>query len=438
MSNLIRAAGHDSVAFFLALQAQLGLDRQQAEAIARQLLLCHFARLCMVLTPPRFVADDLPPPEAAACRVGLFPALFFIFHNYSTPDQLSQVEARYKNMVLTPRANMKAIMANLQLDARLTRALSAWDKPRPLKDLEIYAGLTSRETLATVMLLTMADLVSVTPRPVQTTAEPKRSEPSPSGSKAAEPSGAASAKSATGQRTIQATAIVEPQRLTEEERKLKHEIETRLKLVETHNPLKIMSVSIDANSDSLRKIYMNLVNRFHPDRLGGTPLESMIPQCATILSAANDAYRILNTPDLRREFIQVLNDPLLQGDMRKSEQKKRVALEVEKAKVLFRKKDWAGLIPLAKRALGIFAEEPSLLAMVGWALYKEGGREEGEQYIDRSLKLDPRNEMAHFGKGEILRLAGQEPAALIHYEAVLRANPHNIEAQRLVALLKSR
>ncbi len=383
--------------------------------------------------------------EKARTKVTVFEALFTILRFFSTPDQISLMEERLTDVLIMPQSNLPYILPALNFDSNILTALKNWQTPRSRNDFFTITGLDIRSGLAVIELLKLVDALVIKSRQARYTVEveaaPQEDDPIKQASQAPLNSPSASAKPSGADSPTQSKKAASPT-LSKDERELKAEIEKRLKLGESSNPLTILGVQESSSPTEIKAAYMNLVRRLHPDRLGGTPLESLKDKCSEVFTSIGNAYQMLTNADERKLFIEALHDPIIKGDMHKFEMRRRADLDIQKTKILFKKRDYKGVIPQADHTLAIFPYNPEILAMKAWAIYnvskdKDAVLSDVLMQLEKALKLNPRTELAHFCKAKLARIQGDKKTAILHFSITLKLNPNNVEAQRELRLLKA-
>lgn len=65
------------------------------------------------------------------------------------------------------------------------------------------------------------------------------------------------------------------------------------------NPYEILGVAVDASTDEIRRAYLQLARRYHPDFFTHAPPGERV-EAEERMRAANDAWAVLGDPDRRR------------------------------------------------------------------------------------------------------------------------------------------
>ena len=373
----------------------------------------------------RFLPGEVPPEGMTISQIGFFMTLLFAFQNYTTPEQLAALENKYVDFILSPKTNLRYLLASMSLGPVIEKAIGMWEKPRTVRDVMVHSGLSLREVLAIVEILGMVDALEMTRKPDKREAENVTASGANTGVKA---NPMAANLAAQANKPMAAN-------LNNEWKTLQKDIEKKLADVATNNPLIILGLPPEAKAPEAKKAYMDLARRYHPDRVAGSPLGGMAKECEAIFAAAGNAFQVLTDPKLREEFFSSLSDPVIRGDLRRLEMKKRAALDIEKTKFHFRRRDWQETVLAARRTLAIFPYESGVLSMLAWAMFnnsadKAAAGKEALALLEKALRHHPNNDMAFFHRGMILRALGDSLEAGKAFEAALKCNPNHEEAKK--------
>ncbi len=446
------------------------ISAAQLTEIRKTAIMQDVAGFCHGMERGRFAADESPSEEFFQVPVSPFSALLYAFEYYSTPRQIDLLKESLSDEILLPSSNLKYMLPAMELPETLNVALSQWTTPRTLSDFGAVMGIAPRKCHALVEVLLMVQALERRPRPKKM-GETGPKEPMPEAGKPVSEKASQTAsriRSSSGDEKTKGRkeiptpnkplprkenapkAVAEPPvrkasssqqqtkksgTITPEWQKRIQEMEGFLRTIETNNPMKILGISEEARVEDAKKAYAQLARRWHPDRLGGTPLESKTAECAKLFSAIGNAYKVLTDPKQREAFLKIKDDPILKGDMKKAEQKNRAAAETEKAKIMYAKGDYKAVIAAARRSLAIFKQDPFVLALLGWAIFlldrkSPKNQQEALKYLGHAIKLDPGSDMAHFYKGMTHIQANEVREGLHHLRMTLELNPHHAEAKR--------
>jgi tetratricopeptide (TPR) repeat protein len=414
---------------------------ENLNTLRREVMLREFGGCCLSASEPKFFKSDLPE-SIEPVILNLFGAFFHVFAYYSTPQQISDMEKHYQDLIFQPHMNLRHMMPAMELPARVKASLEQWSQPRCLRDLYVVSGLNQREMLALIGMLELCGALSIGPRPVK----------HPSGESYLENSDNAekSAIALQGKEKVIAprpqpveTQPAQPAEnakrgLSQVQRQTVDAMIAWQEKIKNQNPFDILDIGPDAAPEAIKQAYSKLTRMFHPDRLMGSVREDLTSMAESVFAQIGNAYQLLSDKAMRDEIVNSLSDPAICGNVKKLDMRKRAALDIEKTKVLFRKGDYRSTILSARRALGLFPYDPTMMAMLAFSLYhsspdKQTAQAEANTYLERAIKIDPKSEIAQFYKGLIARMAGDKQTAIHQFKLVLALNPKHTDARQQLA-----
>jgi curved DNA-binding protein CbpA len=202
------------------------------------------------------------------------------------------------------------------------------------------------------------------------------------------------------------------------------------------NRFAVLGLPPDAARDEVKRAFIELAKRFHPDRLPRS-LAVFAPKAARVFDAIREA----------QEF--------LLDDVRRSEHAKTHALPAEApprdpaaaaealvaGEMAMRKRDYAQAEVHFEQAQAL-DPRPSTLAARAWAIYMDPSRKSeasrARAMMVDALKADPDCDRAHYQLGVIARVEGAIDRAERHFREAVRANPRHLEAAQELRLLQMR
>ena len=94
--------------------------------------------------------------------------------------------------------------------------------------------------------------------------------------------------------------------------------------------------------------------------------------------------------------------------------------------------------PLIEKAMELSkGKDGYIVDSMGWLRYRQGKLKEAEQYLRQALSMNPDVDVA-LHLAEVLARLGNHTEAVKYLEAVLKASPQNVTAQRLMQTLKAK
>jgi len=222
-----------------------------------------------------------------------------------------------------------------------------------------------------------------------------------------------------------------------------------LELIETSadmNHFELLGAAVDADDAEIQKAYIERARRFHPDRASGD-IADLRSQMADLFARISVAHQTLKDPTARAEYASKVkatpegSSPPEEDD---EDQMVQDLLDAEtafqKAKIILKMNQVDEAEQLARQAAEANKEHGEYAALLAWIEGKKRPRDANvDDLIDRlksAAKLAPKSEDAHFYLAETLRRAGRNREALKSYEEVHELNRHNVDALRMVRILR--
>jgi curved DNA-binding protein CbpA len=216
-------------------------------------------------------------------------------------------------------------------------------------------------------------------------------------------------------------------------------------ILQKKDPFSIFE-SASANSDSgVKKEYLNLIKKYHPDRLPPGSPQSLKDLCEEVLSHINEAYAVVSDPEKRQEY---LAEKELESMGGRDFVEKKIKAEFEYDEVrrsIARKQYTAALEKLLE--LEEFLKED--IQFQGDLLFCRA-MHQCQESKDRQLLAPICSELSRLRKsnldsptlayyeGILWKLMGEDSKALQCFEAVLDLQPNHADAAMESRLLQSR
>lgn len=193
-----------------------------------------------------------------------------------------------------------------------------------------------------------------------------------------------------------------------------------------------LGIEETAGRDDVKKAFLDIARRFHPDRFASPALADLQDTVRDFFAAVNEAYETLSDDRRRAEYV--------------AERRGKQAAHAEAARVDFLKGDACLRTRDFARARGFFEaalrvdRRPEYLAALAQAWLGDPAhrdRERARALIQEATK-DPGCDRAHFVAGTLAREEGDEAGAERHFRQAAEANPRNVDAVRELRLAQSR
>jgi curved DNA-binding protein CbpA len=202
------------------------------------------------------------------------------------------------------------------------------------------------------------------------------------------------------------------------------------------NRFAVLGLNPDAGRDEVKRAFIELAKRFHPDRLPRS-LAPFGPKAARVFDAIREAQEFLLDDVRRAEHARVHALPVEAAPRDPA----AAAEALVAGEMAMRKRDYAQAEVHFEQAQ-VLDPRPSTLAARAWAIYTDPSRKSeagrARAMMVDALKADPDCDRAHYQLGVIARVEGDIDRAERHFREAVRANPRHLEAAQELRLLQMR
>ncbi len=205
----------------------------------------------------------------------------------------------------------------------------------------------------------------------------------------------------------------------------------------------LLGLQTDTTDEEIRRSYVVLAKRFHPDHLQQEQLSNDLKQKAnSLFQRIGEAYETLSNKVKRQRYLLELK-----GDKREDRDEAKIIIEAENAfqrgVVLLNKNNFAQAHKELEKAVNLYQEEPEYLCYLGWAKFKSAAGdaimlEQAKELIQKSIRLNPNLDKGHLFHGYMLKEAGRLPEAEKKFERAIQCNQKCTEALRELRLINLR
>jgi Flp pilus assembly protein TadD len=252
-----------------------------------------------------------------------------------------------------------------------------------------------------------------------------------------------------GQPSKPAKKKTEPEtlKLSPEEQWIRDDIVAKRAAVVSGTYYDCLEVRRSADADAIRKAYLTMVKRYHPDRLRSTRLSYLRGDLEEILSKVTEAYKTLSNPVVRRRFDNSLRTEAPRGEdlspreFLSSKPDKHSPTSVEhiaaryhrEAKRHFAKGQFHETIELMEEAVRFDPTKAMYHKLLARALAKNPKwRRMAEEHFQAALDASPFDVECLVGLGELYDTAGMTSRAKTMFAQALELDPANEELRRKV------
>ncbi|UCF48870.1 MAG: DnaJ domain-containing protein [Myxococcales bacterium] len=231
-----------------------------------------------------------------------------------------------------------------------------------------------------------------------------------------------------------------PRHLSPDHKKRWEEVSRVIGMMDRQNYFEMLGVKESADSGEIRKKYMAMAKKWHPDRLA-PELSDLRPWVDEVFHLYTVASDTLSDSKKRGEYQKTV---MQGGGTPESERKLNVMVEAainfQKVDVLVKRRQYDEALQICDHAMAVVRKEADYPAMKAWILLLRDGTD-GEQVANeiRSLlrttfRINPDHVHGHFVRAHFLKRQGDHEKALQHFKKVARLDPKNLEALREVRI----
>lgn len=200
------------------------------------------------------------------------------------------------------------------------------------------------------------------------------------------------------------------------------------------NYYSILEIDRNANEREIRKAYLKLVKKYHPDsKSSGNEADSEKFQSVI------DAYKVLSDSKLRSDYNQTFfgyqraekkKDPSIEAINLRAEKLFNEGIEA------YRIGDYNRAIEFLHIAVNLNPSNPLYLSSLGLAFSKKKRRlHEARNWCAKAVKLDPYNSIYHSNLASVYQGAGLYKVAHKYFKQALKLDPENQKAKEGLRLL---
>jgi curved DNA-binding protein CbpA len=205
----------------------------------------------------------------------------------------------------------------------------------------------------------------------------------------------------------------------------------------------ILGVPNTAKVEEIRKAYVDLAKRTHPDRFSGasSPVRLLAEEIFGLISRAHET---LSDRDRRLEYLRERGNQARDArELEEGHRALKAELEFQKGVGCLRKKSYAEAASHFEAAVRGYPEEGEYHAYYGWALYLEdpdapGRLKEALERVLKGRKLAPAREKPYLFLGRLYKAADRGKIAERMFTRAVQLDPDCVEALRELRLLNMR
>lgn len=210
----------------------------------------------------------------------------------------------------------------------------------------------------------------------------------------------------------------------------------KLAEIDGQNFFEMLDLAVDATNDEVQKAYIREVKKWHPDR-NPPELHELKPWAERLFQQLTEARDTLGDTITRTRYLTTVRDGGGTPELDRGVQAiVNGALEVQKAEILYRRRDYLGAEATLRSALKLNADDPDIYALLSDTLFQLHGTSKDDSTheimlcLGKALSAHPEHQRALFVKARVMHRRGQLDEALKLYKKVVRLNPNHHEAAR--------
>lgn len=222
------------------------------------------------------------------------------------------------------------------------------------------------------------------------------------------------------------------------------ELRSRFAKLKEQNHFEVLGAEEDSSTQDLRGLYTQLAKRFHPDAFPADLPEDLKSRGREISARINEAYQTLSKRDKRAEYLTLLRDDRIKGDLRQAERVREAEVKAQMATVYLNKRDYKNAREYFRLASEYDPSSGQYLAQYAWAhlIDKEQPRaaalEKSVALLEEALDRDPNLAEAHYFLSRAYTELGRSDEIEHHLKRTVELNPKHTEAKRELRLIQQR
>ena len=219
------------------------------------------------------------------------------------------------------------------------------------------------------------------------------------------------------------------------------DVQRRFLAIDSENYYQMLGVETNALADDIEDAYVDLIKRYHPDRLPAE-LGALRSYVDTIFHHLTEAKKTLTDDEKRQKYFKIVQDG---GGSPEADRKLAAILDAamayQKVEVLVRRKEWDEALGILESNLELSPDEPDYPAMKAWILLQRDGDKAAKEIkalAESALERHDKHERALETLGYLHKRLNEMPEAVTYFRRVVEANRKNVNAARELRLAEMR
>lgn len=200
----------------------------------------------------------------------------------------------------------------------------------------------------------------------------------------------------------------------------------------------LLGVSHDAKTEDIRRAYVQMAKKYHPDRYLQDNISNDLKQKTnSLFQRIGEAHETLADPARKKAYLSELTGEGKKKDS-EADQILRAETAFQKGMVLLKVNNFAEARAELKKAVDLYSKEPEYFVYLAWCIFKNAQKDtekdQAKKMILKALQMNPDLDKAHFFLGQMLKEEGKTREAEKRFERAIQCNPNNTEALRELRL----
>jgi CheY-like chemotaxis protein len=260
------------------------------------------------------------------------------------------------------------------------------------------------------------------------------------------PPGPAPDSAAAAARARLAAAGVSPARSTAdqaEDAALRAELTGLAERMRTASFFEVLGVPSDAGDAEVRRAYVDLAKRVHPDRFSGKS-DAVRRLAEEIFGRVSQAHQTLAVETSREQYRhELVHGARIEAELEEGRRALAAEQLFQKGVQALRGRGFNEAFESFKKAVELYPDEGEYLAHLGWARYlgdpeDAGAQQEAIKALRRAAKLAPDSEKPYLFLGQVFKGCGQAELAERMFLRAVQQDSDCVEALRELRLINLR
>lgn len=191
------------------------------------------------------------------------------------------------------------------------------------------------------------------------------------------------------------------------------------------NYYEILGISTDADAHAVKKAYLGLVKKYHPD----IPFSKEIPDAKEKFRRIKEAYETLINSDLRKTYDKYMLKASYSSASENEEYFRKTVSFYEKGREFYRNKKFQSASKAFQTALNLDADNALYCSWLGLTLSHMPGRlSEAKKWCEKAIELSPYHSDYYVNLAIVYKDAGLDSMADKFFRKALDYDPDNSRA----------